>query len=58
MQHAMELIWEKQQLLLFYHQIKNKLRIKLTGGAVSNDANHISGPSRSGQELCMPSIKQ
>ena len=27
--------------------------IKLTGGAVSNDANHISGPSRSGQELCM-----
>ena len=27
--------------------------VKLSGGAVSNDANHISGPSRSGQELCM-----
>ena len=26
--------------------------IRLRGGAVSNDANHISGPSRSGQELC------
>ncbi|MFT3932037.1 MAG: beta-ketoacyl synthase N-terminal-like domain-containing protein [Chitinophagaceae bacterium] len=28
-------------------------KIKLSGGAVSNDANHISGPSRSGQELCI-----
>ena len=27
--------------------------VKLAGGAVTNDANHISGPSRSGQELCM-----
>ena len=27
--------------------------VKLTGGAVTNDANHISGPSRSGQELCI-----
>lgn len=26
---------------------------KLGGGAVTNDANHISGPSRSGQELCI-----
>jgi 3-oxoacyl-[acyl-carrier-protein] synthase-1 len=26
--------------------------IKITGGSVSNDANHISGPSRTGQELC------
>jgi 3-oxoacyl-[acyl-carrier-protein] synthase I len=26
--------------------------IRLSGGAVSNDANHISGPSRTGQELC------
>ncbi len=26
--------------------------IRLRGGAVSNDANHISGPSRTGQELC------
>ena len=25
--------------------------IKLVGGAVSNDANHISGPSRTGEEL-------
>ncbi len=25
--------------------------IRVTGGAVSNDANHISGPSRTGQEL-------
>jgi 3-oxoacyl-[acyl-carrier-protein] synthase-1 len=27
--------------------------IRLAGGAVSNDANHISGPSRTGQELYM-----
>lgn len=27
--------------------------IKLTGGATSNDANHISGPSRTGEELCL-----
>lgn len=26
--------------------------IRFRGGAVSNDANHISGPSRTGQELC------
>src|SRR6202012_4784891 len=26
--------------------------IKLSGGSVSNDANHISGPSRTGEELC------
>ena len=26
-------------------------RIRLSGGAVGNDANHISGPSRTGQEL-------
>jgi len=25
--------------------------IKLAGGAISNDANHLSGPSRTGQEL-------
>ena len=25
----------------------------LVSGAVSNDANHISGPSRTGQELCI-----
>jgi 3-oxoacyl-[acyl-carrier-protein] synthase-1 len=27
-------------------------RIKVLGGAVSNDANHISAPSRTGKELC------
>ncbi|MBC7901793.1 MAG: beta-ketoacyl synthase, partial [Gemmatimonadaceae bacterium] len=27
--------------------------IRFSGGAVSNDANHISGPSRSGEELSM-----
>ena len=27
--------------------------IKVTGGAISNDANHISGPSRTGEELCI-----
>lgn len=27
--------------------------IKIGGGSVSNDANHISGPSRTGEELCM-----
>jgi 3-oxoacyl-[acyl-carrier-protein] synthase I len=26
--------------------------IKIAGGAISNDANHISGPSRTGEELC------
>ncbi|MBA4144498.1 MAG: beta-ketoacyl synthase [Cytophaga sp.] len=29
--------------------LKNKIRI--TGGGLSNDANHISGPSRTGEEL-------
>jgi 3-oxoacyl-[acyl-carrier-protein] synthase I len=27
------------------------LPVKISGGAVSNDANHISGPSRTGEEL-------
>ena len=26
--------------------------IKIAGGSISNDANHISGPSRTGEELC------
>lgn len=30
---------------------KNESDIKVTGGSTSNDANHISGPSRTGQEL-------
>jgi 3-oxoacyl-[acyl-carrier-protein] synthase-1 len=28
-------------------------KIKFVSGAVSNDANHISGPSRTGEELCI-----
>lgn len=32
---------------------KYKNNIRITGGAVSNDANHISGPSRTGEELCL-----
>jgi 3-oxoacyl-[acyl-carrier-protein] synthase I len=30
---------------------KKDAAIRLTGGSVSNDANHISGPSRTGEEL-------
>ncbi len=30
---------------------KYKGKVRITGGGVSNDANHISGPSRTGQEL-------
>ncbi len=33
-------------------QKKNGNDIKITGGSISNDANHISGPSRTGEELC------
>ena len=32
-------------------QKKYEHNVKVLGGAVSNDANHISGPSRTGQEL-------
>jgi 3-oxoacyl-[acyl-carrier-protein] synthase-1 len=31
--------------------INGKYKIKILGGSVSNDANHISGPSRTGEEL-------
>jgi 3-oxoacyl-[acyl-carrier-protein] synthase-1 len=31
--------------------IKGKKEVKIIGGGLSNDANHISGPSRSGEEL-------
>lgn len=31
--------------------------IKITGGSISNDANHISGPSRTGEELNFAIIK-
>jgi len=30
---------------------KSNSRIKVSGGAISNDANHISAPSRTGEEL-------
>lgn len=30
---------------------ESKNKIKITGGGLSNDANHLSGPSRSGEEL-------
>jgi 3-oxoacyl-[acyl-carrier-protein] synthase I len=30
---------------------KNNSKIKVAGGAISNDANHISAPSRTGEEL-------
>ena len=43
---------EAAATIVLSSEIKNK-PVKLTGGAISNDANHISGPSRSGQELCM-----
>ena len=37
-------------VVLSSHQ-QSATDIKITGGAVSNDANHISGPSRTGEEL-------
>jgi 3-oxoacyl-[acyl-carrier-protein] synthase-1 len=36
---------------LFYQPKKYGDNIKVLGGSVSNDANHISGPSRTGEEL-------
>lgn len=33
--------------------VNNGDAIQLSGGSVSNDANHISGPSRTGEELSM-----
>jgi 3-oxoacyl-[acyl-carrier-protein] synthase-1 len=36
---------------------KNSQGIKISGGSVSNDANHISGPSRTGTELNFAIIK-
>jgi 3-oxoacyl-[acyl-carrier-protein] synthase I len=37
--------------------IKGEKKIKVLGGSISNDANHISGPSRTGEELAM-AVKQ
>jgi len=39
-------------LILSSSRKKNGPAIKFEGGSVSNDANHISGPSRTGMELC------
>lgn len=38
-------------IVLSVNQPGTESGIELRGGAVSNDANHISGPSRTGQEL-------
>jgi 3-oxoacyl-[acyl-carrier-protein] synthase-1 len=43
---------EAAATIILSSAINNK-SVQLTGGGVTNDANHISGPSRSGQELCM-----
>jgi len=32
---------------------KSEKKIRVAGGSVSNDANHISGPSRTGEELAL-----
>jgi 3-oxoacyl-[acyl-carrier-protein] synthase I len=40
-------------LILSSDKKKSNSHIQVRGGAVSNDANHISGPSRTGEELCM-----
>lgn len=37
-------------VVLSIHQ-QNANDVKVSGGAISNDANHISGPSRTGEEL-------
>jgi len=48
---------EAAATIILSSEIKNKpvklTPVKITGGAITNDANHISGPSRSGQELCI-----
>jgi 3-oxoacyl-[acyl-carrier-protein] synthase I len=38
-------------MILSVNKTYSKTGIKLSGGSVNNDANHISGPSRTGQEL-------
>ncbi|HYM93954.1 MAG TPA: beta-ketoacyl synthase N-terminal-like domain-containing protein, partial [Chitinophagaceae bacterium] len=36
---------------------KSEQDIKVMGGAISNDANHLSAPSRTGEELCLAITK-
>lgn len=38
-------------VVLSIHKPQTQSTIQLCGGSVSNDANHISGPSRTGEEL-------
>ncbi|MEI6883187.1 MAG: beta-ketoacyl synthase N-terminal-like domain-containing protein [Bacteroidota bacterium] len=40
-------------LVLSTSMAANENNIEIMGGSVSNDANHISGPSRTGEELSM-----
>jgi len=40
-------------LILSTDKKKSKGKIRVCGGSVNNDANHISGPSRTGEELCL-----
>jgi 3-oxoacyl-[acyl-carrier-protein] synthase-1 len=40
-------------MILTTNKKKSKTRIFIGGSSVSNDANHISGPSRTGEELCL-----
>ena len=50
MRHAMESVSARRLQPLSCRQ-KTPGAILLGGGSVSNDANHISGPSRTGEEL-------
>lgn len=40
-------------LILSVHKPESGFAIEIAGGSISNDANHISGPSRTGEELSM-----
>lgn len=44
---------EAAATMILSSQKKYAGSIKLAGGSVSNDANHISGPSRTGEELAL-----
>ena len=44
---------EAAATVLLSTQKKQPDDIQLTGGSISNDANHISGPSRTGEELAL-----
>ncbi|PZR32316.1 MAG: beta-ketoacyl synthase [Azospira oryzae] len=42
---------EAASTILLSSEPIDSLKIRITGGGLSNDANHISGPSRTGEEL-------